>query len=94
MAAIAEERPELVVSILRDLLALAPASQRNSHPVEGRGGEGRGPLRRPFSFLRLLLPQMLPRAIFRHVILGLSHWYSWVDSNHRPPDPQSGALTN
>ena len=21
-------------------------------------------------------------------------WYSWVDSNHRPPDPQSGALTN
>src|SRR6516165_10897824 len=19
-------------------------------------------------------------------------WYSWVDSNHRPPDPQSGAL--
>ncbi len=25
---------------------------------------------------------------------GLSHWYSWVDSNHRPPDPQSGALTN
>jgi len=26
--------------------------------------------------------------------LGLSHWYSWVDSNHRPPDPQSGALTN
>ena len=23
-----------------------------------------------------------------------SAWYSWVDSNHRPPDPQSGALTN
>jgi hypothetical protein len=23
---------------------------------------------------------------------GLSAWYSWVDSNHRPPDPQSGAL--
>ena len=21
-------------------------------------------------------------------------WYSWVGSNHRPPDPQSGALTN
>src|SRR5215470_10738583 len=21
-------------------------------------------------------------------------WYSWVDSNRRPPDPQSGALTN
>jgi len=24
----------------------------------------------------------------------LFQWYSWVDSNHRPPDPQSGALTN
>jgi hypothetical protein len=23
---------------------------------------------------------------------ALSAWYSWVDSNHRPPDPQSGAL--
>jgi len=22
------------------------------------------------------------------------HWYSWVGSNRRPPDPQSGALTN
>src|SRR5262245_5394766 len=21
-------------------------------------------------------------------------WYSWGDLNHRPPDPQSGALTN
>ena len=21
-------------------------------------------------------------------------WYSWVELNHRPPDPQSGALTN
>ena len=21
-------------------------------------------------------------------------WYSWVGSNHRPPDPQTGALTN
>jgi hypothetical protein len=21
-------------------------------------------------------------------------WYSWVGSNRRPPDPQSGALTN
>jgi hypothetical protein len=25
---------------------------------------------------------------------AISTWYSWVDSNHRPPDPQSGALTN
>jgi hypothetical protein len=25
---------------------------------------------------------------------GAKSWYSWVDSNHRPPDPQSGALTN
>jgi hypothetical protein len=23
---------------------------------------------------------------------GKERWYSWVDSNHRPPDPQSGAL--
>jgi hypothetical protein len=23
-----------------------------------------------------------------------TRWYSWVGSNHRPPDPQSGALTN
>ena len=23
----------------------------------------------------------------------LFSWYSWVDSNHRPPDPQSGAST-
>src|SRR5258708_33287004 len=23
----------------------------------------------------------------------ISIWYSWVGSNHRPPDPQSGALT-
>jgi hypothetical protein len=23
-----------------------------------------------------------------------SDWYSWVDSNHRPLDPQSSALTN
>jgi hypothetical protein len=23
-----------------------------------------------------------------------SGWYSWVDSNHRPLDPQSSALTN
>jgi len=21
-------------------------------------------------------------------------WYSWVGSNHRPPVPQTGALTN
>src|SRR5580700_9573886 len=25
---------------------------------------------------------------------GEDHWYSRVGSNHRPPDPQSGALTN
>jgi hypothetical protein len=27
-------------------------------------------------------------------ILRWSGWYSWVDSNHRPLDPQSSALTN
>ena len=26
--------------------------------------------------------------------LARENWYSWVGSNHRPPDPQSGALTN
>src|SRR4029077_20611035 len=30
------------------------------------------------------------RAIRR--FFGKERWYSWVDSNHRPPDPQSGAL--
>ncbi len=25
--------------------------------------------------------------------MQVTNWYSWVDSNHRPPDPQSGALT-
>ncbi len=39
----------------------------------------------------------------RHVLLGeirltelepLGKWYSWVGSNHRPPDPQSGARTS
>jgi hypothetical protein len=29
------------------------------------------------------------------VELGMAgEWYSWVDSNHRPPVPQTGALTN
>jgi hypothetical protein len=23
---------------------------------------------------------------------GLSNWYSWMDSNHRPPDPQSAVI--
>jgi hypothetical protein len=27
-------------------------------------------------------------------IFQMAEWYSWVDSNRRPPDPQSGALTN
>jgi hypothetical protein len=27
-------------------------------------------------------------------IIGISAWYSWVGSNHRPPVPQTGALTN
>jgi hypothetical protein len=26
--------------------------------------------------------------------LYLLRWYSWVDSNHRPSEPQSDALTN
>ena len=25
---------------------------------------------------------------------GIEKWYSWVGSNHRPPVPQTGALTN
>jgi hypothetical protein len=32
---------------------------------------------------------MVPRAVETSEI-----WYSWVDSNHRPLDPQSSALTN
>src|ERR1700683_4691561 len=27
-------------------------------------------------------------------VFQLAAWYSWVDSNHRPLDPQSSALTN
>jgi hypothetical protein len=26
--------------------------------------------------------------------LLMKNWYGWVGLNHRPPDPQSGALTN
>ncbi len=33
-------------------------------------------------------------GIWRFGVLGETDWYSWVGSNHRPPDPQSGALTN
>ena len=28
------------------------------------------------------------------LILKWKIWYSWVGSNHRPPVPQTGALTN
>jgi hypothetical protein len=28
------------------------------------------------------------------VLFQVVDWYSWVDSNHRPPGPQPGALTN
>src|SRR5262249_7466522 len=38
---------------------------------------------------RQLAPQM---RIENRKIISVSYWYSWVDSNHRPPDPQSGAL--
>src|SRR5215472_7164792 len=47
-----------------------------------------------------VLPIRFPIAIlwkadrFDDRLNGWFYWYSWVDSNHRPPDPQSGALTN
>jgi hypothetical protein len=32
--------------------------------------------------------------LFAGKLLLVGKWYSWVGSNHRPPVPQTGALTN
>ncbi len=61
------------------------ASSLESEKIEApililRGDEGRG---------------VRPRASWENCgNIRWSEWYSWVDSNHRPLDPQSSALTN
>ena len=35
-----------------------------------------------------------PEPEFRQKFRGENQWYRWLVSNQRPPDPQSGALTN
>src|SRR4029453_3083296 len=49
--------------------------------------------RRPATFRLLVAPRA--REVQRHTEEGCSKrkWYSWVASNHRPPVPQTGALT-
>src|SRR5271169_3112671 len=47
-------------------------------------------LRRSTQNLQLSTSRSADYPIYWRLLI----WYSWVDSNHRPPDPQSGALTN
>ena len=60
-------------------------------------------LSRGLKFVRLLAICLRKNVIgsgdhIRHTAKALElngkRWYSWVGSNHRPPVPQTGALTN
>ena len=77
------------------------AATRSPCPVRGLGGdfEGLATGRNkgtvvPWWFRNDGKQKRQPISSGQLYIYQYISWYSWVDSNHRPPDPQSGALTN
>ena len=76
---------------------LVPGADRGGHtPPQGLlEGHCRGTIMGRRARARTI-PQAVPKH-FRGTLppaKSLILWYSRVDSNRRPPDPQSGALTN
>ena len=65
--------------------------KRGNHGLD-RTAMTKGARVAPRWFLNVQAPKRLRPGREIPKIPSRDSWYSWVDSNHRPPDPQSGAL--